>query len=268
MGWNYHNKPPLGWPIDWNSNLTKDLIGYWPMNERGGQKVFDLSGYGNIGTFVGTPSWVPGKFGSAIDIPSTGNTDYISVDNAPGFSNEGTLVWWVCLDSFVDYGGHIAAKDSDSNDALIIMSRSTGNISIYQYDTDGNPDINFNTTAVSTGRWMCLACTWSTSNVVSKIYVDGQYKAQDTTLTGTLRAPVKTIVFGTDRGSGGRGLDGKLAGVFGFNRALTASEIAQFYHKPFGIFKDPDEIPLFDQYYTVGNAGVMTLNTKYWGPTY
>ena len=66
MGWSYQQKPPLGWPLDYDSGLVPEA-GFWLMNEDSGNKVFDLSGNGNDGTFVGTaPSWTSGKFGSAV----------------------------------------------------------------------------------------------------------------------------------------------------------------------------------------------------------
>ena len=48
------------------------VAAYAPFLGMTGNKVFDLSGNGNTGTFsVGNPTWITGKFGSAIDF--TGN---------------------------------------------------------------------------------------------------------------------------------------------------------------------------------------------------
>ena len=49
--------------------MTASLIGCWLMNEGSGDRVFDLSGNGNIGTFgsgAARPFWQGGKSGSSV----------------------------------------------------------------------------------------------------------------------------------------------------------------------------------------------------------
>jgi hypothetical protein len=55
-----------------------------------------------------------------------------------------------------------------------------------------------------------------------------------------------------------------------YNHALSASKRALLYQFPFYGFMNPDEIPVLDQYYTVGvgAAGIMTTNSGFWGPTF
>ncbi len=52
-------KPLLGRRINPYHPLAQGLVGCWLLNEGGGDKIFDLSGYGNVGTFVNNPTWVP-----------------------------------------------------------------------------------------------------------------------------------------------------------------------------------------------------------------
>jgi len=45
MGWPYQQKPPMGWPLDYDSSLVPEA-GFWLFNEGSGNKVSDLSGMG------------------------------------------------------------------------------------------------------------------------------------------------------------------------------------------------------------------------------
>lgn len=58
-------KPPFGSTFRRDHPIAKGCVGYWAMNEGGGSKVYDLSGYGNHGAFVAgsEPTWVTGDDG-------------------------------------------------------------------------------------------------------------------------------------------------------------------------------------------------------------
>ncbi len=45
-----------------------DLAAYWKFDEGSGTTAYDSSGNGNDGVFVGDPKWVPGMFGSALEV--------------------------------------------------------------------------------------------------------------------------------------------------------------------------------------------------------
>ncbi len=61
------------------------------MNEGVGTQVGDFSGNGHSGAFVGSPTWVSGKFGTALSF--NGSTDYVN----PGNVSTGvmTVAFWV-----------------------------------------------------------------------------------------------------------------------------------------------------------------------------
>jgi hypothetical protein len=85
-----YNKPPLGSQINWSNPLTKGLVRCWLMNERSGQ-IYDLCRQ-QIAIFSGSPTWKPGKYGSALyfdDVDDSADiTNYLKI-----FATTGT---WTC----------------------------------------------------------------------------------------------------------------------------------------------------------------------------
>ncbi|RJR27994.1 hypothetical protein C4561_00620 [candidate division WWE3 bacterium] len=79
-------------------------VGHWKMDEGTGATAYDSSGNSNTGTLNGTPSWINGKFGNALDL--NGSTDYINVGSGSTIDSvyytNGTVSAWVKLDDFGD----------------------------------------------------------------------------------------------------------------------------------------------------------------------
>ena len=227
-------KPTRGLQINLAHPMARGLVGCWLLNEGTGPAIFDLSKNKNNGSVQGAVPWAAGRFGSALDIPSTGNTNYVEISNAKGFGAEGTFVWWANIDTLVDYGGSISTKDSGGNTAQRIYTRSAGTFRYYHYNTDNSAEIGVWPSWSNTGYWTQFACTWS--GAAGRLYIDGLLKAEDTTISGTLRTPAQ-ILLGTDLGNANRGMDGRLDHVLAWNRVLSADEIASLYSKPFCIFQ-------------------------------
>ena len=93
-------KPIRGIRQNKSHPLARGLVGYWLLNEGTGEKAFDLSDNGNTGTLQGDTHFVPGKFGSALDLDGTG--DYVSCGVASNFNitDQITMAAWVSVDDF------------------------------------------------------------------------------------------------------------------------------------------------------------------------
>lgn len=259
MGWNYHNKPPLGWPIDWDHPLTKGLIACWLMNKRTGQKVFDVGRNKIDGILTSNPTWSIGKFGHAVHNDAS---SYINVThNGLLTSTEGTFVFWAKDDNAATNRGYVGFYyDAENyirvhNDGTYFETRAETN-NVIKNIANAFPLDSF---------WHQHVVTYKNGNHI-RYYMDGIEGGTAKTWI-TMASEPSTIQLGSSQ-------DAAICAIayydhwMVFNRALTADEIAQFYREPFAMFKNPDEISVLDQYYAVGDAGIMTLNTGYWGPTY
>ena len=62
-----------------NADISDGLVAYWPLDEGAGTNTEDLTGNGSDGTFLDSPTWVGGKFGSALDFD--GDNDAVDCGN-------------------------------------------------------------------------------------------------------------------------------------------------------------------------------------------
>jgi hypothetical protein len=72
------------------------LVGYWSFNEGSGTTAHDTSGQGNTGTITGSPSWVTGESGKALQFTST--SQYVTTGyTIPAQSSATSFTWsvWV-----------------------------------------------------------------------------------------------------------------------------------------------------------------------------
>jgi hypothetical protein len=254
MGWTYHNKPPMGWPIDFDHPLS-NFLGFWPMFENSGGIVQDLSENGNDGTFVGIPTWTLAHFGSGLQGFTT--ADYVALPNGVFTLQEFTIIVWF----------KVAA--SGVNAPMF----EVGNYEIdFHCDKDNYLEVYFADIANLNGSVSIRDGLWH-QGVLTKIgslvtlYVDGVYDNSGTS-AGAITFGTDDAHIGTD---GAGGFIGTIDHVIVYDHGKSASEVALLYREPWCMFKDPDEIPVLDQYYTeavVGNAGIMTTNTGFWGPTF
>ncbi len=229
-------KPVRGIRLNKSHPLARSLVGYWLLNEGSGNKVFDLSGNGNTGTFNGTaPAWSSGKFGSAISLPGT--DEYIGfgdVDAVDGLSNM-TVV--VCYKANSMASTHrLATKEdgeSGDEDGWAFQLNTAGKLE-FRTDNAGTKGYKQADSGITGTIWHQYTAILSGGTTVS-LYVDELEVIG--TVTGTIGTPgshSQPLDFGRLYWGGSYYyLDGMYSHVMIFNRALSASEIALLYREPF-----------------------------------
>lgn len=263
-------KPPLGALPLGGHPLSQGLVGYWLMNEGTGNKVYDLSGYGNDGNFVGTaPSWTVSDIGHAVSLPGT--NEYIEVPYSDAFSGKRTVVV-----RFRIPGGY--ASGGGRQDIVNHRDPAGARPGIFSFMSDATGQMNFSIDiGASVTPLLSNKATWSDKQYMVVVtadgtnltmYIDGVYDNSTAFTTAMTDAPAITLKYGTNRS----------ASVFGtviysmcaiYNRALTATEVQQLYIEPFCVF-ERDDIVLWQSAAAppAGGAGIMTTNTGFWGATY
>jgi len=241
--------PPKFGNVPFGPELTRGLVGYWPLDDQGGI-AYDRSGYGNHGPLVGdTHSVVSGR-GRVMSFDGTGDA---IIKSNPSFINDqqGSITIWFSLGSLVT--GLIVAsvsKDGATDDEFYIYFRGDLNNHI-QITNLINGAVSW---AANTSINMITDTNWhfivlaSNSSIV-KIYVDGQEKTL-TDATGTnsgqwfadaTDADIFTIG-GLSRASLVVPFNGSIADVMIFNRSLLAQEVQQLYLYGLHIHRDPIEL--------------------------
>jgi len=228
-------KPAHGHPLGPDGGLC----GYWPMNEgrynKDFTKVFDVSGNGYDGTFTGTVDWVSGKFGSAIQILSNENVTLPLNAYDMGIRRHATFVLFFRIVNSVAENRYMFSDYNSSKGFAIRIDNAAG-VSFFVYPN--NHRVTVAHTFVINRDYM-LVGVMDGPNMY--LYLDGVYL--DSALLGEdIGDSISPIRIGV-RGD----LDGTASHIvhFGsiYNRALSASEIALLYLKPFCMFeRDPIEL--------------------------
>lgn len=264
-------KPPLGVPINWGGPLARDLVACWLMNEDSGDKVYDLSGNGNIGYLLSDTKFAAGKFGSALSFAMTG--DAVNCGNcgdrcfADGYPI--TISAWIKPTTLGDSNvGRIVDRGTSTLGPAFLVYPTNA----LAFIVDGATDLS-RITSNSTIKllvWQHVVVTWDGSVTAGNvhIYVNGVETTYQTTTNGNLLVDnaATNLYIGNNASSAGRGFNGLIDTLNIYNRALTVTEVQQLYTTPFRMFERPS-IDLWTPTVDVASSkvGFMTLNTGYWG---
>lgn len=256
------------------------MVGAWLFSDApkvAGQTI-DYSGNYNDGTLVDDASSVPGRFGSALDFPGSG--DYVLVADSPslGITQAITVIAWVKTGD--DDKAIVCHYETDSNQrAWYLGVHSDGTIralitdngtSTTSHRKDYRGSASFNDS-----EWHFIGITYEGSSDTLSLYVDGVLddsptKDDDPNIssihnsTGDL-----SIAALMSAGSPGDEVTGQIDHVTIYNTALVPGEMAELFGDPF-VDWHPKPIELWsDKVPAVGGAaGMMTTWGGFWGPTY
>jgi len=225
-------KPTRGLRLNKSHTLTRGLVGYWLMNEGAGIKVFDLSGNRNTGGIYNDFSWGAGKFGSALEgggvnaYVSCGNSDILNVTDKLSMS------FWINITDNTTrqdiISRQVYVSDGDQGGYLLIYQ---GNVSPkrFNFTTRNNAQSKVQYNYSGTDEWIHIVGVYDgTDNV---IYVNGIEEGRAASV-GIRSAPSRVLNISNSTYA----LNGLIDNVMIWNRALSASEIALLYRKPFCVF--------------------------------
>lgn len=206
------------------SEARADLVGYWNFDEGSGPTAYDLSGQGNNGTVVGSPSWVPGVAGTALLFD--GATQFVNCGNDSSLSLTGdmTISAFVRLSQNVD-GRTLISKHYDNEYDLTFW----GNTLIYYH----GPPWNIGNAggfgpALQPGTLYHLAITRNAATKTVTAYITN--KATQALSTGTFvyntppYSSTNILTIGR-RSQGGGFLPGMIDDVRIYDEVLSAQEI-------------------------------------------
>ena len=246
-------RAPASCDVDPASCVNKGLVGYWDMDQMGGQTASDKSGNANNGTLgaattlgADDPVWTKGVQPFSGGRPGGGTLSFDGVDDyvnqsVSGFrstDNVGTVCAWIKLNQIGVTQYVISSADEGTEDYTIgpIRIDSTNKASIYQLST-GVGDLVLGDTTLTSGTWYHI-CSQSNGTSYS-IFVNSHQEIL-TVSTGsntgdwfydTLNRDNLTIGV-SKRNSGLVCLfNGLIDDVRIYNRVLSATEIQYQYNQ-------------------------------------
>jgi hypothetical protein len=206
--------------------LPTGAVAYYTFEEGAGTAVNDSAGDATVnnGTIVGTVSRVASRtgFGQAlsfnggrVDVPDAANLDFTAAFTVEAWVNVTTAGNWRTV---------VMKGRGAVNQLSYALYAQSGNTSPSGYMFNG-ADREVMGTAMSANAWHHLAVTLGGGTLT--LYVDGTARATRTglgSITGTNAAPLQ---IGNNTVYTGENLVGLIDEVAIYNRALTATEIAQ-----------------------------------------
>lgn len=181
----------------------------------------DLTGNGNDQTLVGAPTFTsgaPSYFSfNGINQYSTGSTLVLGANNY-------TKMVWFQIDSSAD--NNLVSSDTGGH-YMFFSSTSTlwaGNSNVMPFAGGGAFG---SSTSFSTGTWYCATVVFTNPQIY--LYVNGVQNAYDLTYTASARSGDGSVNLAC-YGPGGNLLNGKIAEVYCYAAALSASDVLQNYN--------------------------------------
>jgi len=228
-----HQKPPLGLQVN-GANPFSDPISLWLFNEGSGGQVFDLSRNGHTGTFQNTPTWIPGKYGSAIDFDSG---DTITCGNNVDLTVPFTIVTSFKSDDATQTYMLINTKKTASDYYGVCLYQNNTKI-VVQYNDGGAAGLDARKTftsddTISTGVWYhVVASVLSATEAVIVINgVSSTYVVSGT--GGALVNGDYPCLIGQFNDDNLFYFVGQMGFMKVYDRGFSVAEATQLYREPF-----------------------------------
>jgi len=249
-------KSPLGTPINFAHPLAKGLVGCWLMNEGSGNKIYDLSGNGNDGTFVNHTAWVPGRTGPALTFD--GVDDHVVVPNKASLNPISALtisVWVNQKATSVGQSANISNIAGKTSSSYGYELRLTSDVLYFLIEQGGWIGLSGNT--LNLNQWYHIVGTYDKSNM--KLFVDGGL-VNSLAESADIRVDTGSFYVGS-RTASARYFNGLIDDVRIYNRALSEQEVQQLYLNPYAMF---EQYPVWRDYVAaaVGNRRRRLLLTR------
>ena len=209
------------------AELTDGLVLYMPLDDGGGAVVADLGPNGLEGEIQGSPTWVDGQQGGALQFATSSDLVNIPIAGVLEIADEITQAAWVKLDRLPSAHAIVFGTRSDGGRRIGFgygLNPSNG-IKVWTNDPAGGfRDINDNATVLETDIWYYLAYTHSTDDGgMVRIYVDGAVTLENE--SGNPVAPADSPTDVTVGTWSGEAWPGHVDEVRLWNRALSEAEI-------------------------------------------
>jgi len=202
------------------------VLGVWLLDEGNGDITEDASGNGNDGTLRGSPNWVAGVSGNALEF--TGSGTYVDCGNAEALNVDlFSVSFWCNIPStqywnhMISRGSHVASGTPGSVNWGVMMYDEAERILFETFNDTGWNGITADTTA---GEWHHVVATYDGDTM--QLYHDGELAAT-TSGAGILLDENRVFMIGAraDAGSAGGFFSGSIDEVGYFNTILTPEDI-------------------------------------------
>ena len=241
-------KPMLGTQLDRSDSLNNPVLDLL-FNEGHGDRVNDLSGYGNHGTLHGfdfppsrTSGWNPGMDGVGLNFDGIG--DYIDCGANPSLNLQiMTLSALIFIPSGIDQTDWVTViqKGLDAtNEYQYALQFTDCGINTIQMALKDNDSHTFTSNSggsvgysLSTNTWHRVVGTYNQNDLI--LYVDGIERESNNVGAKTMDNTAEPVNIG--RQKSGRNFKGAIARACILPRVMSPFEIMQTQIDPWGVYQ-------------------------------
>ncbi|HIH09297.1 MAG TPA: hypothetical protein HA254_01365, partial [Candidatus Diapherotrites archaeon] len=220
------------------SGAGSGLVGWWQFDEGSGPTAVDSSGYGNNGIMIGSPTWVDGISGKALNF--NGTTDYIRIPQSDSLrSGAKTIAMWANVSDLYKLSGAVFSWGwTGCTDTYAGFVRSDGSFIVYYQNSAGAIIRSITIAGPGTwkpGEWAHWAIVYNSSGstVTISLYKNGAPAGTPYTGSDGLSPACAMRVIGSQEDYPNpryvRTFSGMLDDYRVYNRALSASDILDLY---------------------------------------
>jgi hypothetical protein len=207
---------------------TADLVSYWPLDEMGGTRAWDLARTHRSGTYTASPTLgAPGPFqdGAA---KFNGSSQYVTVpdDNAFTLTTTGQLTIEAWVKPTASTSGCIVAKGTSSNWEWRLICNTSANATANIWTLSaGNDRITLSAASgsVPVGVWSYVALT-IVDSVLAAIYANNKAAVTTSSFSSTSANGTSPLNIGR-RPDNSQFINATVAHVAIYSRALSAGEV-------------------------------------------
>ena len=215
----YESTPPARPIEEW---LNDGLVAYYPFN--GDAK--DYSGNGNDGEVVGAIFENVTSTGEGFSLRFSADGSSVLLPNLPGSQGEAISVscWF---NTGYSHTGKLVIKD-DAKNRQWNLQVETDHLRANLWTSDGQYSASFPTVYYDS-QWYHCSFTWDGNSI--ELYFNGENKVSKSASGSRIASGSSPVIVGTDPSYNSRlfGFKGQIDDVRIYNRALTATEVAQLY---------------------------------------
>ena len=185
----------------------------------------DLSGNGNTGTLVNTPTYLTDN-GGIIDFDGANN--YADVTSSALNLDVGTIEVWVKADAPTDsLNQQIFARTNTSAGTFNIF-KNTINLFQFSIRLSDNIQYSIGSDSIATTNWTHIVGTYD--GTIQRMFVNTVQQTTTNSISGTLNISGTLAINIARQTTGTAFFNGKVSAVRLYNRALAAAEIRQNFN--------------------------------------
>ncbi|MCF7872109.1 LamG domain-containing protein [Candidatus Woesearchaeota archaeon] len=231
----------ITWTYDWRKTDTKRELLVMNFDEKITSTTLgainDYSIYNNHGTLGGgnsqyVPNWTTnGKIGGAYDFD--GADDYINISHSSSLNLQSAVslsVWVYPETDQVNFAG-IIAKDESGSFGHYSLAYSSGNEIVRFGFENGGTQYEVDTqTNIPIEEWSFITGTFDDATNTLRIYVDGELKEENASITASLEPNTNDVLIGSRNAGSTYEFNGLIDEPKIYNYALTQEQINASYY--------------------------------------